>query len=141
MFSALNICYSSQLQLTNLDQKNRNNNFSQAIKMLRITTLFIAALAVATVRAAGDHSWDITPDVAYPQINFDEAHADNEVVFQYTYAGTLGATKTLTNTLYQDDCTTVAGASLTAVPDTATPGIYTVDVGIDEVRLEPWWSG
>ena len=109
--------------------------------MLRITTLFIAALAVATVRAAGDHSWDITPDVAYPQINFDEAHADSEVVFQYTYAGTLGATKTLTNTLYQDDCTTVAGASLTAVPDTATPGIYTVDVGIDEVRLEPWWSG
>jgi hypothetical protein len=107
--------------------------------MLRFTTaFFFFALAVATVRAAGDHDWDITPVVAYPQINFDEVHADNEVVFQYTYAGSLGATKTLTNTLYQDDCTTIAGASLTSVPDTTTPGTYTVDVGIDEVRVEPW---
>ena len=107
--------------------------------MLRFTTAFVSfALAVAAVRAAGDHDWVIAPVLAYPQINFDEVHADNEVVFQYIYAGTLGATKTLTNTLYQDDCTTAAGASLTSVPDTATPGIFTVDVGIDEVRLQSW---
>ena len=108
--------------------------------MLKFTTLFFAALAVTTVRAAGDHNWDITPNGGYPQINFDEAHADNEVEFQYTYTGTLGATKTMTSTLYQDDCTTVAGASLTSVPDITTPGIYTVDVGIDQVRLQPRWG-
>ena len=109
--------------------------------MLRFTTFFIVAIVLGTVRAAGDHDWDITPDGGYPQINFDEAHADNEVVFQYTYAGTLGATKTLTSTLYQDDCTTAAGASLTSVPNTATAGTYIVDVGIDEVRLEPCGVG
>jgi hypothetical protein len=103
--------------------------------MLRFTTLFVVALAVGTVRAAGDHDWDITPDLGYPQINFDEAHADNEVVFHYTYTGTLDATKTLTTTLYQDDCATIAGASLASVPDTATAGTYIVDVGIDEVRV------
>lgn len=74
--------------------------------MSRLIYILFAVLLVAKVSAQGDFAWSIEPLLGSPSINFDEAHKDQEVIFEYTVGGNETLTKYLTGSIFQSDCAT-----------------------------------
>jgi hypothetical protein len=80
-------------------------------------------------RQLADFAWEIEPEDGFPVIAVDDANENSEVVFKYNYTGTLSANKYLDVNLFQNDCSTVADASLAFI-NTTTGNELDIDLDI-----------
>lgn len=79
----------------------------------------------------GDFDWDINLDPLFPQIAFDDATEQSEVVFLYNFTGIVTAEKYLDVKLYQKDCETRADdTAITFRQDFAAGEELQVDIDI-----------
>lgn len=99
-------------------------------RLLPTSVIMFTFLFLGKTTKAQDFDWDIEPDEGFPVITFDQGNADSEVVFRYSFTGTLSESKYLEAKLYQDDCLTEADASALGLIDFVETNQLHLDVDI-----------
>jgi len=81
--------------------------FSFKFALLALTAGYVATANGADNRLLQDFDWDIIPEDGWPQINFDDANENSEVIFKYNYTGTIvDGVKYFGFSLREPDCIT-----------------------------------